>query len=464
MEKSEKKETAGSKFLKKLRYIGKKLLQLTQLREDTDYESTIENISNSVTFRGVNMWILFFAIIVASVGLNVNSTAVIIGAMLISPLMGPINGIGLAIGIMDEDLLRKSLQNLVIMVVISLLASSLYFLISPLSDAQSELLARTNPTIYDVFIAFFGGAAGIVALSRKNPPIAVISGVAIATALMPPLCTAGYGLATLQFRYFFGALYLFFINSFFIALSTFLVTRYLNFPMTRYLDVKRMKTVKRIITIFTIIVIIPSVIAAVNMIRETAFQAQAKKFITEIQDETCFNNRQIVSSDRSFNRTEPVITISLVGAPLSTMEISDLQQTMRTDYGLKNAKLVVKQTGETIDLAAQNEIIENIIDKKDKVIQSMDSTIESLKSQVSMLESNKSLSEQLGKELYVQYPDLDQFALDEIYYYTPHTAKSEFVPTIFLKWKDGKAHPQAEANIVKWLKIRLEVEELKVIH
>ena len=172
------------------------LKELFSLRDDADAEATIESITKSVEFKGVNVWVLFFAIIVASLGLNVNSTAVIIGAMLISPLMGPINGIGLSIGISDDVLLRKSLYNYVVMVVISFVASSLYFLVSPLGDAQSELLARTSPTIFDVLIAFFGGLAGIVALSRKSQPITVISGVAIATALMPPLCTAGYGLAT----------------------------------------------------------------------------------------------------------------------------------------------------------------------------------------------------------------------------------------------------------------------------
>ena len=190
---------------------------ITRLNEDTDVEATLTSIHKSVEFRGVNIWILAFAIIVASIGLNVNSTAVIIGAMLISPLMGPINGVGLAIGISDSELLNKSLKNLLVMVVISLLASTTYFILTPLSDAQSELLARTTPTIFDVLIAFFGGMAGIVAISRKEQPFAVISGVAIATALMPPLCTAGYGLATLQFKFFFGAFYLFFINSFFIA-------------------------------------------------------------------------------------------------------------------------------------------------------------------------------------------------------------------------------------------------------
>ena len=458
------KEKQPSQFLKKMRYWFKRLLQLMQLKEDTDYEATIDNITKSVTFQGMNLWILFFAIIVASVGLNVNSTAVIIGAMLISPLMGPINGLGLAIGIFDEELMRKSLTNLVIMVVISLLASTLYFFISPLGDAQSELLARTNPTIYDVFIGFFGGSAGIVALSRKNQPMAVISGVAIATALMPPLCTAGYGLATFQFRYFFGALYLFFINSFFIALATFLFVRYLGFPQTKYVDKKRETTVKRIITIFTIIVIIPSIIAAINMIRETAFQSQSKKFVTEIQDTPYFENRQVFNVEREFSRTEPSITMSIVGAPLSSTDITELQQSMRTDYGLKNSKLIIKQTGETIDITKQNEIIENMLDKKDQVIQLQDSIIHSLRAKMSSIEQSQTLSDQIAKELYVQHPTLVTFAIDDLSYFNTQTGLHETIPTVYFKWKDGAAHPQTEEAIIKWLKVRLDVSEMRVIH
>ncbi|HPC26926.1 MAG TPA: DUF389 domain-containing protein, partial [Paludibacteraceae bacterium] len=221
MENKEKKNL--QKYWQK---IYQKIRNITNLHEDTNIETTLESIKKDVEFKGANVWILFFAVIVCSVGLNVNSTAVIIGAMLISPLMGPINGVGLAVGINDAELLRNALKNLLIMILVGLLASTLYFLITPLSDAQSELLARTRPTIFDVLIAFFGGLAGIVAASRKEGKITVIAGVAIATALMPPLCTAGFGLATGQMKYFGGAFYLLFLNSFFIALATLLMVRY----------------------------------------------------------------------------------------------------------------------------------------------------------------------------------------------------------------------------------------------
>ena len=451
-------------FKAKMRLLWRKIKDFAQLREDTNYEATIDFISKSVEFRGMKMWILVFAIIVASVGLNVNSTAVIIGAMLISPLMGPINGIGLSVGIMDEHLLQKSVKNLGIMVLVSLLASFLYFLVSPLGDAQSELLARTRPTIFDVFIAFFGGLSGIVATSRKSQSITVISGVAIATALMPPLCTAGYGLATAQFKYFFGAFYLFFLNSFFIALATFVMVRFLNFPQTQYVEPGRNRAVKRIITIFTIIVLVPSIILAIDVVRQAAFNTQAIKFVNDTQESELFQNIQIVNSVRDYHAKEQSVTLSLVGRPLSKSEITELQNTLQNQYGLAHAKLIVKQTGEAIDITKQNEIIEDIINKKDLRIDQQDSLISHLQSQLSAARNAETLSGQIAKEIYVQYPNIKGFAITEMEQFDPKTLEHHSVPIVLIQWKDGTANPAAEKKIVEWLKVRMEVDELKVIH
>ena len=451
-------------FKAKLRLMWRKIKDFAQLREDTDYEATIDTISKSVEFRGMNMWILVFAIIVASVGLNVNSTAVIIGAMLISPLMGPINGIGLSVGIMDEYLLQKSVKNLGIMVLVSLLASFLYFLLSPLGDAQSELLARTRPTIFDVFIAFFGGLAGIVATSRKSQSITVISGVAIATALMPPLCTAGYGLATAQFKYFFGAFYLFFLNSFFIALATFVMVRFLSFPQIQYVEPGRNRAVKRIITIFTIIVLVPSIILAIDVVRQAAFNTQAIKFVNDTQESERFQNIQIVNSVRDYHAKEQSVTLSLVGRPLSKSEITELQNSLQNQYGLTHTKLIVKQTGEAIDITKQNEIIEDIINKKDLRIDQQDSLISQLQGQLSAARNAETLSSQIAKEIYVQYPNIKGFAISEMEQFDPKTLEHHSVPIVLIQWKDGGTNPAAEKKIVEWLKIRMEVGELKVIH
>ncbi len=208
---------------------------ILHIKDGTDYEGTVKGIKRDLVFKGHSIWILVSSIFIASIGLNQNSTAVVIGAMLISPLMGPILGVGLAVGTYDWEALKRSIKYFIVAIVVSIITSTLYFLMTPLKDAQSELLARTEPNILDVFIAVFGGIAGIVAGSRKEKTN-VIPGVAIATALMPPLCTAGYGLATAQYNYFFGAFYLFFINSFFISLSTVLVVRYLRFPLVNYIS------------------------------------------------------------------------------------------------------------------------------------------------------------------------------------------------------------------------------------
>lgn len=452
-----------SPFRTTLRKIWVIIRNRTQLRDDTDYQTTMESISKSVDFRGVNTWLLFFAIIIASVGLNVNSTAVIIGAMLISPLMGPITGLGLAVGTMDDDLLRKSLKNLAIMVGISLIASTLYFLISPISDARSELLARTQPTIFDVFIAFFGGLAGIVATSRRLQPVTIISGVAIATALMPPLCTAGFGIATGQIWYFLGAFYLFFINSFFIALATFIMVRFLGFPQKKYMDEKRAKTVRNIITIFTVVILIPSIFLAGDVVKEAAFNTQSIKFINDFQQDEKYANVQLINSDREYHHRSQTITISIVGRHLSNLDINALQEELHNTYGLKKAKLIVRQTGESIDITQENEIIENIMNKKDEEIQRKDSTIAELRSKISKAQNAETLSLQLTKEIYAQFPNVRKFAISDMVQFETSTLKQNTTAVVYLEWKEGD-HAAEEQKIIKWLKVRLDVEDLKIVH
>ena len=450
-------------FRVRMRKFWYRVLEYTHLKDDTDYEATVKYISGSVDFRGVNLWVLAFAIIVASVGLNVNSTAVIIGAMLISPIMGPITGIGLSVGILDEELLRRSLRNLFIMVIISLITSTLYFLISPLTEAQSELLARTRPTIFDVFIAFFGGLAGIVATSRKSQPFTVISGVAIATALMPPLCTAGYGLATWQLRYFGGALYLFFINSFFIALATFIMVRFLDFPQNRYVDESRFKAVRRMIYAFAILVMIPSVVIAINLVRESAFNSQAIKFVNEVQQTPYFENVQLIDHKRAYTNKSQTITLRVIGKPLSNEDIAHIQSLMQSVYGLDRTQLVVKQMEGMMNIKQQNQVIEDIIDKKDAVIAQQDSTIVALRTELHKLTGSSENTEQLVKEIYSQYADIEQVAILSMECYDTKTLEHKAVPAIYLKWKDGRRHPDAEKRLSEWLKVRLNVEELQII-
>ena len=450
-------------FLVWMRMFWYKVLEYTHLKDDTDYDATVKYISDSVEFRGVNLWVLAFAIIVASVGLNMNSTAVIIGAMLISPIMGPITGIGLAVGILDEDLLKKSLRNFLIMVAISLVTSTLYFLVSPLSEAQSELLARTRPTIFDVIIAFFGGLAGIVATSRRTQPITIISGVAIATALMPPLCTAGYGLATWQFRFFGGAFYLFFINSFFIALATFIMVRFLGFPQQQYGNESRLSAVKKMIYVFAVLVMIPSLITAVNLVRESSFNSQTIKFVHEIQQTPFFDDVQLIDSQNEYTKKEQTVTIRVIGKPLTTEDIAQMQSIMQKEYGLAKAKLIVKQMEGGMNITQQTQLVEDLIEKKDSLITSQKAEILELQARLDKLTGSSENTKQVVKEIKTQQSGIQSVAIMEMQCYDASDLSVTAIPVVCLKWKDGQAHPEAERRLLEWLKVRLNVEDIRLM-
>ncbi len=436
---------------------------IADIAADCDPQATIDNIGRSVEFRGVNIWILVFAIVIASVGLNVNSTAVVIGAMLISPLMSPIMGIGLGVGISDNDLIRKSIRNLIAMAAISLLASTTYFLLTPLSDAQSELLARTKPTAFDVLIAFFGGLAGIVAMSRKQEKTTVVAGVAIATALMPPLCTAGYGLGTGQWIYFFGAFYLFFINSFCIALATFLMVRYLKFPRKKFVDIAHERKVRRSILIFSLIIIIPSIFIGVNVIREASFDSQAIKFVTDIERSPACENVQIVGTKRHYSAKEQSITISLVGQPLTPEQVEYLHKRL-TDFGLSKAKLTIRQTGgTTLDLDAQSEMIQQILERKEEQLAARDATIDALHAQIDSLQNQSVITpEQLVREVQVLFPDVLSLTFAQAEEIDTRTQTKRTVPVVNATWraKQSKQYAQFET----WLHARLNTTDIKIVN
>jgi len=310
--------------------------KFTLHHEQEDYVATINAIEKGVVFRGTNLWVLIIAIFVASLGLNVNSTAVIIGAMLISPLMGPIMGLGLGLGIYDVSLLKKSGYNYAIATLVALSTSTCYFLVSPINDAHSEILARTAPNIYDVLIAFFGGGAGMLATSSKQKGN-VVTGVAIATALMPPLCTAGYGLATQQWQFFFGAFYLYFINTVFIAFATYLVTRTLKFPIVAFNDVHKFKAHQRIAGILTLLTVLPSIYFGYSMIQENRFEKIAQTFI---EKEAHFPNDYLLQ--KTIDPKKKVITLVFGGEKINDTAIARLQKQLNNNY-LNNTTLIVKQ-------------------------------------------------------------------------------------------------------------------------
>ncbi|MCQ2958731.1 MAG: TIGR00341 family protein [Bacteroidales bacterium] len=433
---------------------------LVNIRHDCDAEATIQNISQNIEFKGVNVWILVFAIFLASIGLNVNSTAVIIGAMLVSPLMGPIIGCGLAVGISDIKLLKKSLKNLLIMAVISLLVSTIYFVLTPLSDAQSELLARTRPTIFDVMIATFGGFAGIVASSRKKEMTTVVSGVAIATALMPPLCTAGYGLGTGQHNYFWGAFYLFFINSFFIALATFIIIKYLKFPEKNYVDEKRRKNVRRTIAFFSLIVVAPSIFIAFNVIKETAFNSYSRKYISDIEQSEMFPDVQIIKNSIDYKTKK--IELAFVGKTLTEEQTQFLHKHL-IDCSLDHVTLTIKQAGSTtLDLNKQSQLIQDLLDKKDLELIKSDSTISALQNQITELQVNSQTNmAKFAKELKALQPNIEKFTLGESQQFDLQNDSTKKSPILTLYWEKSSTNSQKE-ELESWIRIRLENNDLVI--
>lgn len=385
------------------------LKDILSLEEDkANEEEIVESIRKGVVFKGTNLWTLIFSIFIASIGLNVNSTAVIIGAMLISPLMGPIMGIGMGIGIYDFELIKKSIKNLSIAVIISIFVSTIYFIFTPLKEAQSEILARTTPVLWDVFIAFFGGLAGIVAGSRKDKGNS-IPGVAIATALMPPLCTASYGLATLNFTYFAGAFYLFFINSVFISFSTFLIVRLLKYKRKTFLNSDKEKKVKNYILIFVFITVLPSLYSAKIMVNQVYFETKASAFIKkEFQD----LNIQIIEKKIIFKTKK--IEIFYLGDTLPDTEISRITAKL-SDYNIYKTTLSVKQIFDIEKGMAKNiqnvkeSVIEELYNKTRNTLDNKDKEIALLTKKISDYEKKALLQLSLSDELKVFYPELTDF-------------------------------------------------------
>jgi uncharacterized hydrophobic protein (TIGR00271 family) len=421
------------------------------LHEDKADEQLItESIRYSVHFKGTNLWTLIFAILIASIGLNVNSTAVIIGAMLISPLMGPIMGIGLGIGILDFDLMKKGIKNLLIAAVFSIITSSLYFLVSPLHEARTEILARTTPSLWDVLIAFFGGMAGIIAGTRKEKGN-VLAGVAIATALMPPLCTAGFGLATGKWFYFLGALYLFFINSLFICLATFIIVRSLKFEKAQFATTRQHKRVVRSIWFIVLITVLPSIYLAFRIVQKAIFEQNAKNFV---QNEFRFSQTQVVSRNFKFDGKIPSIELLLIGQQLSDHTIDSLQSRMNL-YRLDSNWLVIRQ-----GLDAKNEV--DLAQIKASILEDVFSSTAKADTIQTTLNKLELPIPDLKEELQSLYPDMKEFTIGQTIIRRVDTLRYDTV-TLFVA-KFSRYMPGSErAKMADWLKTRIKTDSLKII-
>lgn len=377
---------------------------ITNISDHIDTDAAARSIRSNVAFRGPNVWILAFSIIIASVGLNVNSTAVIIGAMLISPLMGPIIGIGLGLGVNDTKLIRVGLKNLLVMVGISLMASFLYFLMTPLKLANpTELLSRTNPTIYDVIIALFGGAAGLLEISRKEKGT-VLSGVAIATALMPPLCTAGYGLASGHISYFFGALMLFIINGVFIIIATYLMSKILGFPEYEFLDAKQARRTRSLVTLVFVLVTIPSILSAITMIRSNKFAQDAERFVSENR---MLDSGYIYDYDIDTHKGGK-ISLYIAGNMLDENEKSRLKLSAK-DHGIdpERVEFYAHQIAPNENGSA-DKLVRDIYARTDSEIGKRDAQIRMLEMELSKYKQKEIPYTQISREIVSQYPQVKE--------------------------------------------------------
>lgn len=402
----------------------------------------LENVTGNVSFRGANLWILACAILIASVGLNVNSTAVIIGAMLISPLMGPIVGAGFALATFNFVLLKKSIKNLLIATVVSLAVSSLYFYLSPFKEVQSELLARTAPNIYDVLIAFFGGIVGAISITRveKGNPI---PGVAIATALMPPLCTVGFGISTGNWSFIVGAFYLYTINCFFICISTFLIIKFLKYRSVQTADKAVEKRIRYGISILIIVMIVPSCYLAYNLLNEKKFTQNVETFIN---NEFTKNGYTVIYKKVDYNSNPKSIELAFLTKKFDSTEIKKLNNSLK-DFGISNTNLSIKQN--TSDLKSE---ILNEINLQKTTFSEKDLQINELKTELSQYKMN---NPELMKEIQILFPEVKEIALGKLQNFYANDSSS--VETAFLYHSDSKID---EVKLKAWLENKWKVNKV----
>lgn len=439
------------------------LLKIIHLRDTTDVRGTIESIRSSIEIRGYNVWILACGAMLASIGLDTNSVAVIIGAMLISPLMSPILGIGLSIGINDREHLVLALKNFGIAVGASLAVSTLYFLITPFGEQTSEILNRTYPTALDVLIAMFGGIAGIVAGSRKEKTNA-IPGVAIATALMPPLCVAGYGIAKLQWDIFLGAAYLFFINSVFIALSTYLIVRFLRFPYVDYLDESSRRSAARWIAIFAFLVILPSGLSLYNLIRKARLNNKCVEFI---DNEINNSNHQVIQHlSPDFRDSVQVLKLIMAGPPISEDSMVYLESRLPA-YGLEKLQLSIVQSQAPLK---EEEILQHSTIEALAAIQpsldKLQGRIDSLGEQMMKEEPDTTTFPGLTAEIKILFPDLTEFMLAEEAVQTNLDARQDTIPLVLTKWNrrvSMRTRAQHQKKLGAWLQMKMKYDTIKVV-
>ena len=452
----QKNTSKGLELLISIKNYIKEFFDLRKSKENE--ELTIESIRHGVIFKGTNLWVLIFAIFIASLGLNVNSTAVIIGAMLISPLMGPIMGFGLAVGISDFELLKQSFKSYLLTTFISVVTSTLYFSLTPLNEVQSELLARTSPTIYDVLIALFGGLAGIIAVSTKEKGN-VIPGAAIATALMPPLCTAGFGLATGNIFYFLGAFYLYFINSVFISFATYLGVRFMHFKRKDFVDKQREKMVRQYIVVLVLLTMCPAFYLTYGIVKTTFYEASANSFIAKEFD---FEHTQVISRKISYDEKE--IRVVLVGNELTQPELDKVHNSLK-HYNLEDTQLTIVQgmNSDNLDMGMlKAQVMEDFYKDSEERLQEQQEEIQHLRKELENYTTYHQLNQQIVPELKVLYPQVESVSLSQMEVLTVDSMQKDTLIMVLMGLKEEMNAVQMQ-QMQEWLKTRTGARKMKLV-
>lgn len=436
------------------------LVSLVNIREHIDYQTADNSIRKNIAFKGPNVIILACAIIIASVGLNVNSIPVIIGAMLISPVMGPILGLGLGLGTEDGTLLKESMKNFAIMVIISIIASSVFFLLSPLTlENPSELLARTNPTIYDVLIALFGGFAGILETSRKEKGT-VISGVAIATALMPPLCTVGYGLSRLNITFIFGALYLFLINTIFIALATFLAVKLFKFPLLNADDERHKGLSKSWYAVILTVIILPSIWTAINVVKENNFKIHAAQLVREHKN---MGKSFVYDHKTNYSRKLSTIELFVAGEMLSD-ENKEILFNDAEHYGIMRSQIIIHEDATIVrEDISEIEIMKTIYEHTDKQIKMLSDSIVKLNLSLEAYKENQIPVAKIAQELIAMHPQIKNVSITRGSTVDADTLVETERIMVFVISSDRIGEAQHN-QIENWLKVRLNNDNVLLVN
>ncbi|MBS6984013.1 TIGR00341 family protein [Paraprevotella clara] len=452
-----------NKTKKERGYLNLFIRRLLSLRNDkVPEEETIASIKASVEFRGANLWILIFAIFVASLGLNTNSAAVIIGAMLISPLMGPIMGMGLGVGINDFELLKRAFRSFATATIFSVLTATFYFAITPIDEAQSELLARTSPTIYDVLIALFGGLAGIVALcSTGQRGGNVIPGVAIATAIMPPLCTTGFGIATGNWIYAAGAFYLYLINSIFISLATFIGVNIFDFKKKVFVDKQREKRVKHIIVTIAVLTMLPSTLLTYMLVRENFFTSKANNFVAQV---VTSEQTQVIAKEVDYHTKE--IRLVTIGEEIPEKELTRMKSQME-NFGLEDAKLSIVQGTKNLSASELktmlNDPASRQADKNAQLLANEQQRADKLQKELDVYKKTELQAQSISAEMATLFPEAARVSIARTFSYAVSDSLQKDSLTLVSLTLKKKLNTETREKMEEWLKTRLKTPDMKLI-